>query len=89
MISKISKDKLNIHYTVLDDLRKDMHEDVLAHNPLVEKIIDDLENDPGTKGDITDEHNMALFKTGKHCFRSINYQKMVDPLQREEKYVAR
>lgn len=87
LIAKISKHKLNIHYTVLDDLRKNIHPDILKSNPLVEKILDDMENDPATIGDVTDDHNLGIFKIQKKCFHSLNFTKMVDPLHKEQKYV--
>ena len=73
LIARISNYKLNIVYTVLDDLKNDIHPDILKPNPLVEKMLEDRDNDPGTKGHITDSHNQKDFKLHKKCFNSINF----------------
>lgn len=88
VIRRLSADRLDIHYTVLDDLRPDLHKDILHNNPLVENIIDDLEHNP-YRGDITDSHNLELFKISKKCFHSINFEQMIDPLHKEHIYVSK
>ena len=69
-MSRVNETQGGLRYITLDDLKARWGEEMMDADPVYDNMIDRFENAPGGKKMVD---HLDLFRLGKRCFTSINW----------------